>query len=183
MTHATQNDATGTTEASMHLEYLYGPQWREVVRIIERSGQLRPGEREKLNAEATKSMQNRMSALSGGAGGEGGLAGLLAGLGQMSGQQATEPLAIATQTAKAFGRARNVQVAGMVAGQAVAPGASGISSGDMSGLFESLGSLGAVTVVGQAVTAAVLGDLIGRGEFTQAVYDELMRPYATSIEP
>ncbi|WP_225731144.1 MULTISPECIES: hypothetical protein [unclassified Nocardia] len=177
MTHAMQ-DGVGTTEATMHLEYLYGPQWRDVLAIIERSGQLRPGERDKLNAEASKFLQQRYSGLQGGA--EGGLAGLLAGL--QGGAQQTEPLNIATTTAKSFGRSRNVQVAGMIAGQAVSPGASGLSNGDLSGLFESLGSLGAVTVVGQAVTAAVLGDLVGRGDFTKAVYDELMRPWLNSIE-
>lgn len=177
MTHATQNDGTGTTEATLHLEYLYGPQWRDVVYIIERSGQLQPAEREKLNTEASKAMQNRMSGLTGGA--EGGLAGLLASLDPA--KQQNDPLSIATATAKAFGRSRNVQIAGMIAGQAVSPGAANLGAGDMSGLFESLGSLGAVTVVGQAVTAAVLGDLVGQGEFTRAVYDELMRAWQNSI--
>jgi len=69
----------------------------------------------------------------------------------------------------------------MIAGQAVAPTATA-GAGDLSGLLESFGSIGAVTVVGQAVTAAVLIDLIGQGDFTQEVFDELMRPWSSSIE-
>lgn len=173
---------TNTIE-TLHLEYLYGPQWQDAIRIIERSGQLTAEEREKLNAAAKKLMQDKVSALSNGAGLEGGLSSLLAGLGMGANAQtvASHPLNIAAATAKAFGRSRNVQLAGMIAGQAVSPTAAG-TTGDLSGLFESFGSIGAVTVVGQAVTASVLSDLIGQGEFTQAVYDELMQPWRSNID-
>ncbi|MFI6047475.1 hypothetical protein ACIA8C_38075 [Nocardia sp. NPDC051321] len=173
---------TNATE-TLHLEYLYGPQWQDAVRIIERSGQLTADEREKLNAAAKKLMQDKVSALSNGAGLEGGLSGLLAGLGMGANAQtvASHPLNIAAATAKAFGRSRNVQLAGMIAGQAVSPTAAG-APGDLSGLLESFGSIGAVTVVGQAVTASVLSDLVGQGDFTQAVYDELMRPWSSNID-
>ncbi|MGW4847594.1 hypothetical protein [Nocardia brasiliensis] len=174
---------THTTE-TLHLEYLYGPRWQDAVRIIERSGQLTAAEREKLNAAAKQMVQDKVSSLSNGTGLglEGGLSGLLAGLGQGTNAAAPGmPINIATATAKAFGRSRNVQVAGMIAGQAVAPN-SAAGPGDLTGLLESFGSIGVVTVVGQAVTAAVLSDLVGQGEFTQDVYDELMRPWSTSID-
>ncbi|QBS43349.1 hypothetical protein [Nocardia sp. CS682] len=171
------------TPETLHLEYLYGPQWHQAVRIIERSGQLTAEEREKLNAASKKLIQDKVSALSNGSGLEGGLSGLLAGLGMGANAQsvAAHPLNIATATAKAFGRSRNVQLAGMIAGQAVSPTAVG-TTGDLSGLLESFGSIGAVAVVGQAVTATVLSDLIGQGEFTQAVYDELMEPWSSTID-
>lgn len=173
---------THTTE-TLHLEYLYGPRWQDAIRIIERSGQLTAEEREKLNAAAKKLMQDKVSALSNGSGLEGGLGSLLAGLGMGANAQAVaaHPLNIATATAKAFGRSRNVQVAGLIAGQAVSPNAA-TSPGDLSGLLESFGSIGAVTVIGQAVTAAVLSDLVGQGEFTKAVYDELMQPWSSNID-
>ncbi|WP_433662135.1 hypothetical protein ACQPW1_08275 [Nocardia sp. CA-128927] len=174
---------TNATEP-LHLEYLYGPQWQDAIRIIERSGQLTAEEREKLNAASKKLIQDKVSALSNGSGLEGGLSGLLAGLGMGANAQtvASHPLNIAAATAKAFGRSRNVQLAGMIAGQAVSPAAAAGTTGDLSGLLESFGSIGAVTVVGQAVTAAVLGDLIGQGEFTQAVFDELMLPWSSNID-
>lgn len=184
MTNTTADHTTGAPEATMHLEYLYGPQWREVAQLIERAGQLRADEREKLNSAASNMMQASMSQLTGDGSAEGGLAGLLAGLGfgQQTGQPSTpQPLQIATEIAKSFGRSRNLQIAGMVAGQAVAPGASGTTMGDLNGIFQSLGSLGALTVVNQAVTATVLSDVVGTGAFTQEVYDELMRPWVTSI--
>ncbi len=171
------------TPETLHLEYLYGPRWQDAVRIIERSGQLTAAEREKLNTAAKQLVQDKVSAFSNGTGLEGGLAGLLANLGQAANPQATatQPMNIAAATAKAFGRTRNVQIAGMIAGQAVAPTATA-GAGDISGLLESFGSIGAVTVVGQAVTAAVLIDLVGQGDFTQEVFDELMRPWSSSIE-
>ncbi|MFG1792852.1 hypothetical protein [Nocardia altamirensis] len=177
MTHAME---------TLHLEYLYGPQWQDVVRIIERSAQLTAEEKDKLKAAASKLAQDKVTAMSNGAGFgaglEGGLAGLLAGLGQGMNSQAAaaQPMNIAAATAKAFGRSRNIQVAGMIAGHATAPSAAA-APGDLTSLFESLGSIGAVTVVGQAVTAAVLSDLVGQGEFTQAVYDELMQPWSSNI--
>src|SRR5436190_1074792 len=88
------------TDPALHLEYLYGPQWRAVVRIVERAAQLTAEERERLNTEAGKQLQTGACAL---------------------------------------------------------------------------------TVVSQAVTAAVLGDLVGRGRFTQDVYDALLRPWADTI--
>ncbi|WP_405166857.1 hypothetical protein OG203_18170 [Nocardia sp. NBC_01499] len=173
---------TNTTE-TLHLEYLYGPQWQDAIRIIERSGQLSADEREKLNASAKKLIQDKVSSLSNGSGLEGGLSGLLAGLGMGANAQsaASHPLNIAAATAKAFGRSRNVQLAGMIAGQAVSPTAAS-SPGDLSGLLDSFSSIGAVTVVGQAVTASVLSDLVGQGEFTKAVYDELMQPWSSNID-
>ncbi|WP_084529979.1 hypothetical protein [Nocardia crassostreae] len=163
------------SDPALHLEYLYGPQWRAVVRIVERAAQLTAEERERLNAEAGKQMQAGMAALTGG--GTGGLAGLLSGLGQPS--EDPQPLQIASETAKEFGRSRNVQIAGLVAGQSVsAPATAG---GDIAGLLQSLGFIGTLTVVSQAVTAAVLGDLVGRGRFTQDVYDALTRPWHDTI--
>ncbi|MFJ4657669.1 hypothetical protein ACIP5Y_40940 [Nocardia sp. NPDC088792] len=163
-------------DPSLHLEYLYGPQWRTVVSIVERAAQLTAEEREKMNAEAGKQMQAGMAAFTGGGGG---LAGLLSSLGQQQ-QTDPQPLQIATETAKEFGRTRNVQTAGMVAGQAVSatPAATGA---DVTALLQSLGSIGTLTVVSQAVTAAVLSDLVGRGRFTQDVYDALLRPWTDVI--
>ncbi|QIS02171.1 hypothetical protein F5X71_07435 [Nocardia brasiliensis] len=164
--------------ATLHLEYLYGPQWREVVAIVERAGQLSAEERERLNAVAGKSAEAQLKNLQGAAlNGGGGLSALLSGLGQSGTPQ---PLQIATQAAKEFGRSRNVQIATAVAGQALSPGA---GTGDLAGILQSLGSIGAVTVVSQAVSAAVLGDLVGRGEFTQGVYDELVRSWREVVGP
>ncbi|MEV6773074.1 hypothetical protein AB0N05_31015 [Nocardia sp. NPDC051030] len=162
------------TDPALHLEYLYGPQWRAVARIVERAAQLTAEERERLNTEAGKQLQTGAAALTGG----GGLAGLLSGLGQQPAAD-PQPLQIATETAKEFGRARNVQIAGMIAGQSISSGSA--VAGDIAGLLQSLGSIGALTVVSQAVTAAVLGDLVGRGRFTQDVYDALLRPWADTI--
>ncbi|MFD0000659.1 hypothetical protein [Nocardia sp. NPDC127526] len=164
-------------DPALHLEYLYGPQWRAVVRIVERAAQLTAEERERLNAEAGKQMQAGMAALTGG--GAGGLAGLLSGLGQPS--EDPQPLQIASETAKEFGRSRNVQIAGLVAGQSVSSGPAAATGGDIAGLLQSLGSIGTLTVVSQAVTAAVLSDLVGRGRFTQDVYDALLRPWTDTI--
>ncbi|MEC3919932.1 hypothetical protein [Nocardia sp. CDC160] len=174
------NDPTipfATLDPALHLEYLYGPQWAAVMRIVERAAQLTAEEREKMNAEAGKRMQDSMSALTGAAGGAGGLAGLLSGLGQPS--QDPQPLQIASETAKEFGRSRNVQVAGLIAGQAVSGTAA--TSGELAGLLQSLGSIGTLTVVSQAVTAAVLSDLVGRGRYTQEVHDALMQPWTSVI--
>ncbi|MCM6775378.1 hypothetical protein NDR87_16130 [Nocardia sp. CDC159] len=146
--------------------------------IVERAGQLTAEERERLNAEAGRMMQSRMNAASGSGGPGGGLAGLLGGLGMQSGEP--QPEQIAAETAKEFGRTRNIQIAGMVAGQAVSTiGAAG--GGDLAGLLSSLGSIGTMTVVNGAATAAVLGDLVGRGRFTQDVFDALMRPWSTAL--
>lgn len=172
------NDPTipfATVDPALHLEYLYGPQWASVMRIVERAAQLTAEERERMNAEAGKRMQDSMSALTGG--GAGGLAGLLSGLGQQSAEP--QPLQIASETAKEFGRSRNVQVAGLIAGQAVS--ATPSTGGDIAGLLQSLGSIGTLTVVSQAVTAAVLSDLVGRGSYTQEVHDALLQPWTAVI--
>lgn len=162
-------------QATLHLEYIYGPQWQNVVAIIERAAQLTAEERERLNAAAGRAAESQMKNLQNAATGAGGLAGLLAGLGQ---QNSAQPLQIAAKVAKEFGRSRNTQIATSVAGQALSPG---VGAGDISNLLQSLGSLGAVTVVAQAVTAVVLSDLVGQGEFTQDVYDELLRPWQESL--
>ncbi|MFJ4654212.1 hypothetical protein ACIP5Y_23340 [Nocardia sp. NPDC088792] len=166
-------------QATLHLEYLYGPQWQNVIAIVERAAQLTAEERERLNAAAAggvetqlKNLQNAM----GNGGGLSGLSGLLSGLGQQTAPQAPQ---IAAQVAKEFGRLRNTQVATSVVSQALSPGA---GAGDVAGILQSLGSIGAVSAVAQAVTAAVLGDLVGRGDFTQSVYDELMRSWQESIQ-
>lgn len=164
-----------TDQATLHLEYLYGPQWQHVVTIVERAAQLTAEEREKLNAAAARGAESQLKNLQNTAMNGGGLSGLLAGLGQ---QGSTQPLQIATQVAKEFGRSRNTQIATTVAGQSLSPGA---GAGDIGAMLQSLGSIGAVTVVAQAVTAAVLGDLVGRGEFTQSVYDELTRSWQEVI--
>ncbi|MFG1796268.1 hypothetical protein [Nocardia sp. NPDC049149] len=181
MTTESNSTATGAGAqgAGMHMEYLYGPQWRDVVRIIERAAQLTDDERAKLKAQAEQQLQSQMAAMSGAGGGlgnglGGGLANLLSGLGQLSND--SQPAKIAAETAKEFGRTRNVQVAGMVAGQAVSS-AEGVE-GQLAGL---LGSLSSLTTVSQAATAAVLGDLIGQGKFTQEVYDALMTPWSSSV--
>lgn len=161
-------------QATLHLEYLYGPQWPTVVAIIERAAQLSAEERERLNAAAARVAESHMRNLQSATAG-GGLSGLLAGLGQ---QNSATPMQIATKVARDFGRYRDTQIATAVAGQALSPGA---GAGDIGGLLQSLGSIGVVTVVAQAVTAAVLGDLIGQGEFTQSVYDELMRPWQEGL--
>ncbi|WP_083913388.1 hypothetical protein [Nocardia concava] len=165
-----------TVDPALHLEYLYGPQWAGVMRIVERAAQLTAEERERMNAEAGKRMQDSMSALTGG--GAGGLAGLLSGLGQQQSAD-PQPLQIASETAKEFGRSRNVQVAGLIAGQAVS--ATPSTGGDIAGLLQSLSSIGTLTVVSQAVTAAVLSDLVGRGRYTQEVHDALMQPWTAVI--
>ncbi|MFI9504741.1 hypothetical protein [Nocardia sp. NPDC052566] len=167
-------------QATLHLEYIYGPNWADVVAIVERAAQLTAEERERLNAAAAKAAESNLQNLQNAASAAGGLSGLLSGLGQGLGQQGqAQPLQIATKVAKEFGRSRNAQIATSVAGQALSPGA---GAGDFGGILQSLGSIGAVTVVAQSVTAAVLGDLIGRGEFTQQVYDELMRPWQESLQ-
>lgn len=164
-------------EATLHLEYLYGPQWRDVVAIVERAGQLTAEERERMNSVAGRNAEEQLKNLQGVAmNAGGGLSALLSGLGQQTGSQS---LQIATQSAKEFGRTRNVQVASTIAGQALSPG---VGTGDFAGILQSLGVIGAVTVVSQAVSAAVLGDLVGRGAFTQSVHDELMRPWRESIQ-
>lgn len=165
-----------TSDPALHLEYLYGPQWQVVVHIIERAAQLTAEERERLNAEAGKQMQAGLGALTGGGGG---LADLLSSLGSQQSETDQQPLRIATETAKEFGRTRNVQIAGMLAGQALSGTPS--TGGDIAGLLQSLGSIGALTAVSQAVTAAVLSDLVGRGRFTQDVYAALLRPWTDTI--
>ncbi|MFE3195323.1 hypothetical protein ACFXHA_40420 [Nocardia sp. NPDC059240] len=171
------NDATipfTAIDPALHLEYLYGPQWAAVLRIVERAAQLTAEERERMNAEAGKRMQDSMSAFTGGAEG---LGGLLSSFGQPAVDP--QPLRIASETAKEFGRSRNVQVAGLIAGQAVS--ATPSTGGELAGLLQSLGSIGTLTAVSQAVTAAVLGDLVGRGRYTQEVHDALMQPWTAAI--
>ncbi|QIS14928.1 hypothetical protein [Nocardia arthritidis] len=171
----------GAPDPALHLEYLYGPQWREVVQIVERAAQLTAEERERLNAQFESVMNSQMAGLSQ-TSGAGGFAGLLSGLGRsLTDRSSTDPQPgqIATETAREFGRVRNLQTAGTVAGQAISPNAAGV--GEIAGLLNSLGSIGVITVVGQAVTAAVLGDLVGRGRFTQDVYDAMMRPWRSVI--
>ncbi|MBF6331967.1 hypothetical protein IU452_26020 [Nocardia transvalensis] len=163
-----------SSTAVFHLEYLYGPQWGAVVALIERAAQLTAEERERLNAAAAKKMEAGMSAFTGA--GEGGLAGLLSSLGQQSGNP--QPMQIAGDTAKQFGRSRNLQLAGLVAGQSVAPGA---GTGDLATALQSLGSIGTLTAVSQAAAATVLCDLIGQGRFDQSVYSELMEPWNSVI--
>lgn len=166
-------------QATLHLEYLYGPQWQSVVAIVERAAQLTAAERERLNAAAAKVAESGMKSLQNAASGAGGLSGLLSGLGQGLGSQgATQPLQIATKVAGEFGRTRNMQIATSVAGQSLSPG---VGAGDLGAILQSLGAIGAVTVVAQAVTATVLGDLVGKGEFTQSVFDDLMRPWLEGI--
>ncbi|APB00307.1 hypothetical protein [Nocardia seriolae] len=168
-------------QATLHLEYLYGPQWNAVLTIVEQAGQLTAEQRERLNTAAAKAAESQLGQLQNAASGTGGLSGLsgLSGLLSGLGQQGTsQPLQIATRVAKEFGRARNTQIAAAVAGQAMSPGA---GAGDIAGILQSLGSLGAVSVLNQAVTAAVLADLVGRGEFTEDVYAELMRPWREGI--
>ncbi|MGW4243582.1 hypothetical protein [Nocardia sp. NPDC004722] len=170
------NDATipfNAIDPALHLEYLYGPQWAAVLRIVERAAQLTAEERERMNAEAGQRMQDSMNAFTG----AGGLGGLLSSLGQPSSDP--QPLRIASETAKEFGRSRNVQVAGLIAGQAVS--ATPTTGGELAGVLQSLGSIGTLTVVSQAVTAAVLGDLVGRGRYTQDVHDALMRPWIAAV--
>ncbi|WP_225727284.1 MULTISPECIES: hypothetical protein [unclassified Nocardia] len=164
--------------AVFHLEYLYGPQWQTVVALIERAAQLTADERERLNAAAAKKMEAGMSALTGAAGqsGLGGLANLLSNLGQSADNP--QPMQIAADTAKQFGRSRNLQLAGLVAGQAISPGS---GTGDLAAAMQSLGSIGTLTAVGQAASAAVLSDLVGQGKFDQSVYDELMQPWTSVI--
>ncbi|MFD6157949.1 hypothetical protein ACFWF7_10110 [Nocardia sp. NPDC060256] len=159
---------------TLHLEYLYGPQWRDVAQIVERAAQLTPGEREQLNTTAGNGLQDGLSTLSGGAG----VAGLFASIGASS--EHSQPVQVAAETAKEFGRARHIQIAGTIAGQAVSP-TSGPGADDMGALLKSLTSIGALVVVHRAVTAAVLGDLVGRGEFTREVYDALMKPWTDTI--
>ncbi|MFI6165322.1 hypothetical protein ACIBCN_00920 [Nocardia sp. NPDC051052] len=161
-------------DPTLHLEYLYGPQWRDVAKIVERAAQLTLDEREQLNVAAGNGLQEGLSGLSGGAG----LAGLFAGLGGASDD--SQPAQIAAETAKEFGRARHIQIAGTIAGQAVSPVA-GPGADDLSGLLKSLTSIGALVTVNRAVTAAALGDLVGRGKFTREVYDALMRPWSDTI--
>lgn len=173
-------------DATLHLEYLYGPQWRTVVAIVERAGQLTAEEREKLNAAAARQAESTLKNFEAvGSSGGSGLAGLLSGLGrglgglgQGLGGSATNPAQIAQKCAKEFGRTRNVQIAAAVAGQAMSGGA---GTGEINALFQSLGSIGAIAVVGQAVTAAALSDLVGNGEFTQAVFDELTQPWQEAL--
>lgn len=158
-------------DPTLHLEYLYGPQWRDVAQIIERATQLTPEEREQLNAAAGNGLQEGLT-------GSAGLAGLFAGLGGAGGD--SQPAQIAAETAKEFGRARHIQIAGTIAGQAVSP-TIGHGADDLGGLLKSLTSIGALVTVNRAVTAAALGDLVGRGKFTREVYDALMRPWTETI--
>ncbi|WP_433663073.1 hypothetical protein ACQPW1_13615 [Nocardia sp. CA-128927] len=158
-------------DPTLHLEYLYGPQWRDVAQIVERATQLTPDEREQLNAAAGNGLQDALS-------GNQGLAGLFAGLAGPAGD--SQPAQIAAETAKEFGRSRHIQIAGSIAGQAVSP-TSGPGADDVGGLLKSLTSIGALVTVNRAVTAAALGDLVGRGKFTREVYDALMRPWTDTI--
>ncbi|RDI68051.1 hypothetical protein [Nocardia pseudobrasiliensis] len=158
-------------QQTLHLEYLYGPRWHDVMTIVERAGQLTAEQRERLNAGAARAAESRLTDLQGVAAGGGGLAGLLSGLGQ---QTSAQPLRIAAAVAKEFGRSRNIQIATAAAGQALSPGA---GTGGFATILQSLGAIGATTTVAQAVTAAVLGDLVGRGEFTEEVHRELLRPW------
>ncbi|QIS22606.1 hypothetical protein [Nocardia terpenica] len=164
--------------AVFHLEYLYGPQWRAVMALVERAAQLTADERERLNSHAAQQMQAGLSSLAN-TSGDGGLAGLLAGLGGgAKSETARAPMQIAAEAAKQFGRSRNLQTAGLVVGQAVSPTG---SSADLSTVLQSLGSIGTLTAVSQAATATVLCDLIGQGGFEQSVYDELMAPWNSVI--
>ncbi|MFG1792217.1 hypothetical protein [Nocardia sp. NPDC049149] len=159
------------SDPALHLEYLYGPQWREVVKIVERAAQLTSDEIELLNVHADKGMPTSLS-------GSEGLAGLLSNFRKSTDDsKATQ---IAADTAKEFGRTRAVQVAGLIAGQAISPMTTGDSDG-FGGLLKSLGALGALTTVNRAVIAAVLGDLIGRGDFTDDIYHTLMDPWSDTI--
>ncbi|RDI59087.1 hypothetical protein [Nocardia pseudobrasiliensis] len=170
------NAGTDQTAETFHLEYLYGPQWRSVMMLIERAAQLTAEERERLNAAAAKKMEAGLGAFAG-ASGENGLAGLLSSLG--GGANANpQPMQIAAETAKEFGRSRNLQTAGLVVGQAVSPGA---GAGDLTAVLQSLGSIGTLTAVSQAVTATVLQDLVGRGRFDESVYYELMDPWRSVL--
>lgn len=172
------NTETYNTEAdfdpsdpALHLEYLYGPQWREVARIVERVAQLTPGEVAQLNVRADEELPTEALANEG-------LTRLLSGLRHSPAD--TRTAVIAAATAKEFGRTRSVQVAGMVAGQAITATASADADG-LGGLLAALGSVGALSTINRAITAAVLGDLVGRGEFTRDVYDELMNPWTTAV--
>ncbi|MFI6998738.1 hypothetical protein [Nocardia sp. NPDC050175] len=155
------------TDPSLHLEYLYGPQWRDVVQIIERAAQLTTDEIEQLNIQADKNGTTGLS-------NPDGLAGLLSSFRKSSTE--TKTAQIAAETAQEFGRTRAVQLAGLIAGQAISPVIGGSAEG-FNGLLQSLGSLGAMNAINRAVTAAVLADLVGRGEFTRDVYDSLMDPW------
>lgn len=173
MTAETYNTETDfdPSDPALHLEYLYGPRWREVARIVERVAQLTPSELSQLNVHAHEALSTALP-------GNEGLTRLLSGLGHSTADARTT--AIAAATAKEFGRTRAVQVAGMIAGQAITPAASSDTDG-LGGLLTALGSVGALSTINRAVTAAVLGDLVGRGEFTGEVYDELMRPWTAAI--
>ncbi|WP_405161922.1 hypothetical protein OG203_37295 [Nocardia sp. NBC_01499] len=158
-------------DPSLHLEYLYGPQWRDVVQIIERAAQLTADEIETLNIAAEKGQPTGLS-------NPDGLAGLLSSFRKSSTE--TKTAQIAADTAQEFGRTRAVQLAGLIAGQAISPAIGGSVEG-LHGLLQSLSSLGAMNAINRAVTAAVLGDLVGRGEFTRDVYDSLMDPWIDAI--
>ncbi|RDI68360.1 hypothetical protein [Nocardia pseudobrasiliensis] len=172
-----QTDTTpfGTPDPTLHLEYLYGPQWREVTQIVERAAQLTAEEREKLNNQAEGLLKSQMSALSGNGGG---LSDLLSNLTAGTAPSEPQPTQIAADTAREFGRSRNIQIAGITAGQAVSPGS---GTGSMAGVLNSLSSIGVMAVVSQAVTATVLADLVGQGRFTQDVYDGLIGPWRNVI--
>lgn len=120
----------GNDEAELHLEYLYGPQWRQVVRIIERAAQLTDAEREALGGKVNTVVHDSLAGLSGGMDG---LAGLLAAL---QGPGRNDPAAIALDTAQQFGR---------------------------------------------AVSAIVLADLVGSGDFTRQVFDESTESWYSTI--
>ncbi|MFI5776735.1 hypothetical protein [Nocardia sp. NPDC051570] len=166
-------DSAVASESTMHLEYLYGPQWREVMDIVERAAQLSVAEREKLADHPGALARSGMGALS-----AEGLAGLLGGPNGTSNNM--HALHTAADTAREFGRTRQFQIATVLAGQSVSSPSVGRTEG-LQGLLQSLGSIDAATVVTYAVAATVLGDLVGCGKFTREIYDELMRPWLETI--
>ncbi|MFI9407087.1 hypothetical protein [Nocardia sp. NPDC052316] len=173
MNPETNNAEAGfdTSDPALHLEYLYGPQWRDVVRIVERAAQLTPEEMAKLNA-------NKDAGFTAGSSANESIERLLASFRTSTAD--TQTAAIAAVTAKEFGRTRAVQIAGLIAGQSITPAISGGAEG-FGGLLASLGGVGALSTINRAVTAAVLGDLVGRGDFTRDVYNTLMDPWTDAI--
>ncbi|WP_084655415.1 hypothetical protein [Nocardia altamirensis] len=163
--------ASESPHADFHVEYLYGPQWPAVVVLIERAAQLMAEERDRIDA-AAREMNAEIAALTGF--GSGGLTRLLSNAGRQGGTA----LEIAVQTAKDYGRLRNVQTAGLVVGQVVSPET---DTTDLTTLLQSFGSVGRLAVVRQAATATILQDLVGRGRFVRAVHDELMAPWRAAI--
>ncbi|MFG1793372.1 hypothetical protein [Nocardia sp. NPDC049149] len=123
--------ASESPHADFHVEYLYGPQWPAVVVLIERAAQLMAEERDRIDA-AAREMNAEIAALTGF--GSGGLTRLLSNAGRQGGTA----LEIAVQTAKDYGRLRNVQTAGLVVGQVVSPET---DTTDLTTLLQSFGSV------------------------------------------